>query len=115
MYAVYLAITLFTATMTTGIAAANLTGHNYPKSQADMLRIPHAWIKPLGALMAAATIGLLAGFVVPPLGTLAAGGLVLYFIGALIGHLRVHDHHLAPWALCFTISAAALTTNLAYH
>ncbi|MFJ8504758.1 hypothetical protein [Streptomyces avermitilis] len=38
---------------------------------------------PLGALLAAGALGLPAGFVVPVLGTLAASGLVLYFLGAL--------------------------------
>ncbi len=37
---------------------------------------------PLGVLLAAGALGLLAGFVVPTLETLAAAGLVLYFLGA---------------------------------
>jgi hypothetical protein len=115
MYAAYLTATLLAATLTSCVAVANFIGHDYPKAQADRLRIPHTWMKPFGTLMAAATIGLLAGLIIPPLGTLAALGLVLYFIGALIAHLRVHDHNLGPWAFCFAVSATALTTNLAYH
>ncbi|WP_202872762.1 DoxX family protein [Kribbella soli] len=70
---------------------------------------------PFGLLLGAGSIGLLAGLAVPPLGVLAAAGLVLYFLAALTAHLRVHDHNLAPWTLYFTTCAAALVTTIAYH
>jgi len=52
---------------------------------------------------------------VPPLGILAAAGLVLYFVGALIAHLRVGSRQLVGWAVFFSITVAALAVNLAYH
>jgi hypothetical protein len=70
---------------------------------------------PLGALLAAGASGLLAGLVIPPLGTIASTGLVLYFLGALAAHLRAHDLDLAPWTLFFASCLAALITNLSYH
>ncbi|MEV0288947.1 DoxX family protein [Kribbella sp. NPDC050820] len=115
MYAVYLAATLLAATLTASAAVANLIGHAYPKSQADKLNVPHTWMRPLGTLLGAASLGLLAGLAIPPLGLLASAGLVLYFLGALAAHLRVHDHQLAAWTLFFTASLAALITNLTYH
>ena len=115
MYAAYLAATLLAATFTGSAAVANLIGHSYPKAQADRLNVPHSYMLPFGALLAAGSLGLLAGFVIPLLGTLAAAGLVLYFVGALIAHLRVHDHQLGPWSLFFTTSLAALITNVTYH
>lgn len=72
-------------------------------------------MRPLGTLLAAASLGLLAGLAIPPLGLLASAGLVLYFLGALAALLRVHDHQLAAWTLFFTTSLAALITNLTYH
>ncbi|TDD29775.1 DoxX family protein [Kribbella turkmenica] len=115
MYAAYLTATLLAATLTGAAAIANFVGHSYPKSEADRLKVPHSWMRPLGALLGAGATGLLAGLVAPPLGVLAAAGLVLYFVGALFAHLRAHDFQLAAWTLFFTASVAALVTNLSYH
>ena len=111
MYAAYLATTLFAAALTGSAAVANLIGHSYPKTQADKVHVDHKWILPFGLLLGTGSIGLLAGLAVPPLGTLAATGLVLYFLGALTAHLRVRDHHLGPWLLYFVTCTAALITS----
>jgi hypothetical protein len=68
----------------------------------------------VGVLLAAGSLGLLAGFAVPLLGTLAAAGLVLYFLGALIAHLRVDSRRLVGWAVFFSIAVAVLAVNLGY-
>ena len=99
-----------------GIAAVTyLIGHDYPKAQADMKRVPRSWLPVLGMLLAAGSVGLLAGFAVPLLGTLAAAGLVLYFLGALIAHLRVGSRKLVGWAVFAATAIAALAVTLAYH
>lgn len=115
MFATYLVVTLLTSAVNGLAAIANLIGHEYPKSQADKLRVPRSWMRPLGTLLAAGALGLLAGFAVPVLGTLAAAGLVLYCLGAFGAHLRVRDYQLGPWAVFFCLPVAALTVNLAYH
>jgi hypothetical protein len=115
VFAGYVTVTIV-ASVVTGIAAVTyLIGHEYPKAQADLKRVPRSWVPVLGALLAAASLGLLAGFAVPPLGILAAAGLVLYFVGALIAHLRVGSRQLVGWAVFFSITVAALAVNLAYH
>ncbi|MEU8165867.1 DoxX family protein [Micromonospora sp. NPDC049004] len=102
--------------MFTGTAAVTyLIGHDYPKSQADMKRVPRSWLPVLGLLLAAGSVGLLAGFAIPLLGTLAAAGLVLYFVGALIAHLRVGSRDLVGWAVFFVTVLAALAVHLAYR
>jgi len=102
------------ASVLNGIAAVTyLIGHEYPKAQADIKGLPRSWVPVLGVLLAAGSLGLLAGFAVPLLGTLAAGGLVLYFLGALIAHLRVGSRQLVGWAVFFSVAVAALTVNLA--
>jgi len=115
VFAGYVTVTIV-ASVVTGIAALTyLIGHEYPKAQADLKRVPRSWVPVLGALLAAGSLGLLAGFAVPPLGILAAAGLVLYFVGALIAHLRVGSRQLVGWAVFFSITVAALAVNLAYH
>ncbi|MEV4114143.1 DoxX family protein [Nonomuraea sp. NPDC049695] len=115
MFAVYLAVTLLASAINGLAAIANLIGHDYPGRQADSMRVPRSWMLPLGLLLGAGALGLLAGFAVPALGTLAAGGLVLYFIGAFAAHLRARQYHFGPWALFFSAAVAALAVNLAYH
>ena len=115
MFAAYATVTIV-ASVFTGIAAVTyLIGHDYPKAQADMKRVPRSWIPVLGSLLAAGSLGLLTGFAVPLIGVLAAGGLVLYFLGALIAHLRVGSRQLVGWAVFFSTSIAALAMNLGYH
>ncbi|MEV1147382.1 DoxX family protein [Micromonospora sp. NPDC049799] len=115
MFAAYVTVTIL-ASVFTGIAAVTyLIGHDYPKAQADMKRVPRSWVPMLGMVLAAGSSGLLAGFAVPLLGTLAATGLVLYFVGALVAHLRVGSRQLVGWAVFFSTSVAALTVNLAYR
>ena len=115
MFAAYVTVTVL-GSLIAGIAAFTyLSGREYPKAQLDMKRLPRYWAPMLGSFLAAGSLGLLAGFVAPVLGNLAALGLVLYFVGALIAHLRVGSRDLVGWAVFFVTSAAALVVNLAYH
>ncbi|GAB3957051.1 DoxX family protein [Micromonospora vulcania] len=115
MFAAYVTVTIV-ASVFNGIAAVTyLIGHDYPKAQADMKRLPRSWVPRLGMLLAAGSLGLLAGFVVPLVGALAAAGLVLYFVGALIAHLRVGSRKLVGGAVFLATAVAALFVNLSYH
>jgi DoxX-like protein len=111
--AAYVTVTVVAAVLTGSAAVTYLIGHDYPKTQADIKRIPRSWVPVLGLLLAAGSAGLLAGFAVPLLGTLAAAGLVLYFTGALIAHLRVGSRNLVGWAVFFGTVVAALVVSLA--
>ncbi|MDA0647427.1 MULTISPECIES: DoxX family protein [Nonomuraea] len=115
VFAVYLVITSLASAVVGLAAIANLIGHDYPKKQADQLRVPRSWTLPLGLMLAAGSLGLLAGFAVPVLGLLAAAGLVLYFLGAFCVHLRARDHHFGAWSVFFALVAAALVVNVAYY
>jgi len=115
VFATYVTVTII-ASVLNGIAAVTyLIGHDYPKAQADRKRLPRSWVPMLGVLLAAGSLGLVAGFAVPLLGTLAAAGLVLYFLGALVAHLRVGSRKLVGWALFLSTAVAALAVNLGYH
>jgi hypothetical protein len=112
VHAAYVTVTIV-ASVFTGLAAITyLIGHEYPKKQADLKGVPRSWVPVLGMLLAAGSVGLLAGFAVPLLGVLAAGGLVLYFVGAIIVHLRVGSRQLGGAVVFLATSAAALVLNL---
>ena len=53
--------------------------------------VPLRFLPVLAALEIAGAVGILLGLNVEPLGVAAASGLALYFIGAVISHLRVGD------------------------
>jgi len=55
------------------------------------LGVPESLLPILGVLKAAGGLGLLVGIRVPLIGIAAAVGLTLFFIGAVIMHLRARD------------------------
>jgi hypothetical protein len=115
LFAAYVTLTVVAAVFNGSAAVTYLIGHEFPKQQADMKRVPRSWVPVLGSLLAAGTLGLLAGFVVPVLGALAAAGLVLYFTGAFVAHLRVGSRRLAGPAVFFATAVATLVVTVAHH
>ncbi|RNL70260.1 DoxX family protein [Streptomyces sp. I6] len=94
MHTALVTVTLLGVLFDGAAAVTYLTGHDYPRTQADMKGIPRTYVPVLGALLAAGTLGLPAGLAVPALGTLAACGLILYSVGAIIAHLRVGSRNI---------------------
>lgn len=115
MFAAYVTLTVLAVVFNGSAATFYLIGHDYPKSQADIKRIPRSWVPRLGSALAAGTLGLLAGLLVPLLGALAASGLVLYFVGALIAHLRVGSRNLAGPVIFFLTNVATLVLTVLYR
>ncbi|GGT69084.1 hypothetical protein GCM10010272_10110 [Streptomyces lateritius] len=70
--------------------------------------MPRTWWDWLGAAKVAGTVGLLVGFFVPLIGTLAAVGLVLYFAGAVVTVLRARSYGHAAVPLVYMAPAAAV-------
>ncbi|MFF2567479.1 DoxX family protein [Streptomyces sp. NPDC058084] len=96
-------------------ASAFLTFTRNPQVTGNMtkLGVPESWLPWLGTAKAAGALGLLAGLVVPALGAAAAVGLVLYFLGAFVSHVRAKDHAVAPVVVLTLLSGAALILRLA--
>jgi hypothetical protein len=115
VFAAYLTVTIIGVVFNGAAAVTYLIGHEYPKSQADMKGLPRTWVPVLGSLLAAGTVGLAAGPAVPLFGTLAACGLVLYFVGAIIAHLRVGSRNIIGGIVFLLTAAAALALGLAQH
>lgn len=73
--------------------------------------VPGTWFPWLASLKAVA-LGLLIGLGVPLIGSAAAIGVVLYFIGAVVTHLRVKDYEIAPPVVLALLAAAALVLRV---
>jgi hypothetical protein len=57
----------------------------------EVVGVPLRWFPFLAACELAAAVGLLIGIAWAPVGIAAAVGVIAYFIGAIISHLRVRD------------------------
>jgi hypothetical protein len=66
----------------------------------------------LAACEIAGGVGLMAGLFFAPLGIAAATGVILYFTGAVLAHVRVHDRDLLAPAVILLIAVAALFTRI---
>ena len=68
----------------------------------------HAW-RP----QSSRALGLLVGIRVPLIGIAAAVGLVLFFVGAIITHLRARDYSFGLAAVFLLLAVAALVLRVA--
>ncbi|MFF8608903.1 DoxX family protein [Streptomyces sp. NPDC015346] len=78
------------------------------------LGVPQSWYPLLALAEFAGAAGLLIGIWYRPLGIAAAIGVVLYFVGAVISHLRVKDVKGTPFPIILLlVSAAPIVLGLA--
>jgi hypothetical protein len=110
MHAMYVVITLTTAVVTARIAAADLIPAGFVLANSAEVRVPRSWLPALGAVKLAGAAGLIVGLMgLPALGIAAAVGLVLFFVGAVITHLRARVlYNIAFPGAYLCLSAATL-------
>lgn len=75
--------------------------------------VPEKYLMPLAACELAGAAGLLVGIVWPPLGVAAGVGLLIYFVGAVVSHVRVGDvKGIGPAAFMLFAATAALALRV---
>ena len=74
--------------------------------------VPESWLTMLGILKAAGALGLLVGISIPLIGTAAAIGLILFFVAAIITHLRAHDYSFGLALVFLLLPVAPLVLGL---
>jgi len=92
LYIAYIVVAILLA-LTTFISAAGKFTLNPGAVHTinEVVGVPMGFFPVLAICEIAGGIGLLVGIVRPKLGVAAAAGLVLYFLGAIIAHVRVAD------------------------
>jgi DoxX-like family len=115
MHVIYVLVTIMAALANGYAACLNFVGAESVELVADRVQVSRRWMVPLGIVLACGALGLLAGFVVPEVGTAAAIGLVFYFICAVSAHTRVRDRQIGGALFFLLLGTAALITGLAYH
>jgi hypothetical protein len=104
MQTAYVAITVTTAIITAGIAVADLIPAGFVLANSAEVGVPRSWLPALGAVKLAGAAGLVVGLLGLP-----ALGLVLFFVGAVVTHLRAHVlYNIAFPGAFLCLSAATL-------
>ncbi|OBG58708.1 MULTISPECIES: DoxX family protein [unclassified Mycobacterium] len=103
-------ITVFTAAITAGIAVADLVPARFVLANSAEVGVPRSWLPALATVKLAGAAGLVVGVVgLRALGIAAAIGLVLFFVGAVVTHLRAHVlYNIAFPGAYLCLSAATL-------
>ena len=113
MFTAYIVVTALAAIA--NIFSAALDFVRYQKILIAMAKagVPEWWMTMLGILKAAGALGLLVGIGVPLIGTAAAVGLILFFVGAIITHLHASDYSFGLAVVFLLLAVAALVLRLA--
>ncbi len=113
MFTAYVVITITTIVANAWAAAADFSRAEFVLANMAEVGVAEAWLPWLGALKAAGVVGLLIGLLgVRPLGTAAAIGLVLFFIGALVTHVRARVFsNIAFPGFYFALAVASLVLS----
>lgn len=95
-----------------GSAGAKLSRHPMVVEMLTGLSVPTAWMPWLVSAEIAGGVGLLLGLVFAPIGIAAAIGLICYFIGAVITHVRARDNQIVAPIVLAGLAVAALTLRI---
>ncbi len=79
----------------------------------ETIGIPLKYLPMLAACEFAGVLGLVVGIWWPPIGIAAGIGLLLYFVGAIVAHLRIGDAKgIGPAVFMFAVAAGALALRV---
>ncbi|PVE12015.1 DoxX family protein [Streptomyces scopuliridis] len=113
MFIAYAVVGILLAAVLTGSAVGTFTRQEKIVGSMTGLGVPESWLSRLATLKSAGAVGLIVGLWVPLLGVAAAIGVILYFIGAAVTHLRAKDYAIAPVVVILLLAVAALVLRLA--
>jgi hypothetical protein len=82
-------VVVTTAIATAAVAVPDYIPARFVLANSAKVGVARSWLPTLGTLKLAGAVGLIAGLLgLPAIGVAAAAGLVLFFIGAVIAHVR---------------------------
>jgi hypothetical protein len=112
VFTAYIAVTVLAAVA--NAFSATLDFVRYKQVLVNMARagVSESWLTTVGVLKTAGAVGLLVGFSVPLIGTAAAIGLVLFFVAAIITHLRARDYTFGLAIVFLLLAVATLSLGL---
>jgi uncharacterized membrane protein YphA (DoxX/SURF4 family) len=112
MFIAYAIVAIVLSLALLGSAAGKLTKNPKATEALTTVGVPDARWPVLAGLEVAGAIGLIIGLWVPALGVAAGVGVVLYFIGAVVAHLRADDANIGPALALSLVAVAAVVLRL---
>jgi DoxX-like family len=113
MSTAYVVFTLLAAAALTFSVWADFFLRERVAANMERAGVPESWLPRLAALKAAGALGLVIGLAVPAIGIAAAVGVVLYFVGAIIFHLRARWYDVSYPSVYLLLATASLAFGLA--
>lgn len=107
MHSAYLIVIILSAAANFYAGISDFTRPPWLLANLKRLEIEERWLPTLGILKLLGGLGLIVGFAVPQIGVAAAGGLVLYFVGAMFTVLRARWYTNLPFPLTWLALAVA--------
>ena len=95
------------ALIAAGSGVGKLKGVQLIVENLSKVNVPPSWFPLLAAAELAGAAGLIIGLWVPAIGIAAGIALILYFVGAIIAHLRANDRDLARPGVILVLATAA--------
>jgi hypothetical protein len=115
MFVAYVGVAIVSSILLAAVSGLGKLRRNpyIVKSVHEVVGVPMQWFPFLAGLEFAAATGLLLGIRWAPLGIAAATGMTLYFVGAVVAHVRVNDlKGLGPAVQMLCLAVAALFTRM---
>src|SRR5438034_8039892 len=113
MFTAYVVVSVLAAAANAFSATCDCVRYKQVSIAMAKAGVPESWMSTLGILKAAGALGLLIGIGVPLIGTAAAVGLILFFVGAIITHLRARDYSFGLAVVFLLLAVAALVLRVA--
>ncbi|KKB99181.1 DoxX family protein [Mycolicibacter arupensis] len=97
-----------TAAITIAIAIADFVPAQFVLANSAQVGVPRSWLVPLGAAKLAGGVGLLAGLAgFTAVGIAAAVGLVAFFVGAVVAHVRAGVFYNIGFPVVYLLASTA--------
>jgi hypothetical protein len=112
MFTVYVVVTVLAAAANVFSAVCDFVRYKQVSIAMAKAGVPESWMTMLGILKAVGALGLLVGIGVPLIGTAAAVGLIVFFVAAIITHLRARDYSFGLAVVFLLLAVAALVLGL---
>lgn len=116
MFTAYVVVTIITIVANVGVAVADLVKADSVLANSAEVGVPRSWLPLLATLKIAGAAGLLLGLLGSHvIGVSAAIGLVAFFVGAMVAHLRARVlHNLAFPGAYLALAIASLTLAITH-
>ncbi|WP_154796135.1 DoxX family protein [Occultella kanbiaonis] len=115
MSAATIIVIVITVVMNTAVVIGDIVQAKFVIANSREVGVPDAWLPALAVLKGAGAAGLVVGLAgLPLIGILAASGLTLFYLTALIAHVRARVFHsIAFPTLFFAFALGSLVLLLA--